>query len=355
MTFRYLLALAVVALLAVGTFAVGQRNIARERDHDTQINVAGRQRMLSQRIALFSLQRTMVDSQARATTRAELLDAIDLMERSHEGLISGDADLGLPGNPSAGSRAILFESPAYLDTQVRAYLATARAAATAKPADLAPLEQRLNTMAPELLLDLDAAVTQYLLDTESDQRSHAVLDAIALGATAVALVVMALFVFQPMVRRVRRETGALETLSRSLEQRVAERTEELTAATETLARDAEERSKLAEIGRIVSSSLDIEQIYQQFVAQVRKLIPADRIAICRIDPGAGTFTTMYATGVEVAARAPGIATPLEGSLTARVISRRRGLIVGVSEDPAALANELPGLAAMLESGIRSFL
>ncbi len=160
MTFRYLLALAVVALLAVGTFGLGQWNLARERDHDTRINVAGRQRMLSQRIALFSHQLTMVDAQARATTRAELRDAIDLMERSHEGLISGDADLGLPGNPSAGSRAILFESPAYLDTQVRAYLATARAVADASSDELPALDRQVAAVAPGLLQDLDAAVTQ---------------------------------------------------------------------------------------------------------------------------------------------------------------------------------------------------
>jgi C4-dicarboxylate-specific signal transduction histidine kinase len=279
MTFRYLLALAVVAIVAVSTFVLGEYNVARERDNATEVNVAGRQRMLSQRIALLTHELIMVDEQARAAPRVELSDVVDLMQRSHDALINGDPDLGVPGNPSAGIQALLFDPPTRLDTQVREFLATARSMAGASPSELAALERRVTTAAAQLVQSLDTAVAQYVLDSEGDQRSHRALDAIGLGATVIALVMMGLLIFRPMVRRVRRETDAQEALTQSLEKRVAERTEELTIAMETLARDAEERAVLVEIGRVITSAPDIDEIYERFAAVVGLAIPCDRLAI----------------------------------------------------------------------------
>ena len=42
---------------------------------------------------------------------------------------------------------------------------------------------------------------------------------------------------------------------------------------------ARENAAMAEIGRIFSSTLDIEEIYERFAAEVRKLIPFDRIMV----------------------------------------------------------------------------
>jgi len=50
-----------------------------------------------------------------------------------------------------------------------------------------------------------------------------------------------------------------------------------------LERLARENAVVAEIGRIVRSSLDIREIYERFAGAVNKLIPFDRIAIVLID------------------------------------------------------------------------
>ena len=47
---------------------------------------------------------------------------------------------------------------------------------------------------------------------------------------------------------------------------------------------AKENAIMAEIGRIVSSTLNIEEVYERFAEEVRKLIPFDRIAINIINP-----------------------------------------------------------------------
>jgi len=46
---------------------------------------------------------------------------------------------------------------------------------------------------------------------------------------------------------------------------------------EEVEREAHEREALADIGRIVSSSLDIDEIFESFAERARDLIPFDRI------------------------------------------------------------------------------
>lgn len=64
-------------------------------------------------------------------------------------------------------------------------------------------------------------------------------------------------------------------------------------------RQASEESVLAEIGRIINSSLGIETIYDQFAEQVDRILPFDRIAITRLGPGEGEYTISHVTGAEV--------------------------------------------------------
>ena len=52
---------------------------------------------------------------------------IDLMARSHRGLRRGDAEWGLPATESAAVRRVYDTAPLLLESQVKAYLAQARA------------------------------------------------------------------------------------------------------------------------------------------------------------------------------------------------------------------------------------
>ena len=62
---------------------------------------------------------------------------------------------------------------------------------------------------------------------------------------------------------------------------------------------AEENAVMAEIGRIISSTLNIDEVYERFAQSVRKLIPFDRIVINTIDIEKGTVTNVYMAGDEV--------------------------------------------------------
>ena len=62
---------------------------------------------------------------------------------------------------------------------------------------------------------------------------------------------------------------------------------------------ATEYAVLAEIGRIISSTLNIDEIYEQFAYQVSLLIPFDRLSISSVDMEAHTVQAVYAVGGDI--------------------------------------------------------
>ncbi|MCY4653206.1 MAG: GAF domain-containing protein, partial [Dehalococcoidia bacterium] len=113
---------------------------------------------------------------------------------------------------------------------------------------------------------------------------------------------------------------------------------------------AAENALLAEIGRIISSSLDISEVYEGFAQQVRELIPFDRIAISLVDMEFFTFNNQYVFGVPAAGREEGTVVTLSGTM-----------ILGAVEanEPMILQGELEELSRkypmMVRSGLKSVL
>jgi len=138
------------------------------------INVSGRQRMLSQKTAFFSMRLVCSPQTAeRAQLRADLLDAIALMEKSHSGLINTDSNSNLLTPPSPAVKAMYFEAPLYLDKQVREYMAQIKALVQVPDAELKPDNPHLlyiiSAASGELLQAFDAVVSQYQQESEIEQ------------------------------------------------------------------------------------------------------------------------------------------------------------------------------------------
>ncbi|MCH8061008.1 MAG: PAS domain S-box protein [Chloroflexi bacterium] len=118
--------------------------------------------------------------------------------------------------------------------------------------------------------------------------------------------------------------------------------------------DANEREVLAEIGRVVSSSLDIEEVYERFGELVSQLLPLDNIGLGMIDDSNGTVTYKYTKGSKIPDRDTGPAIPLEKSLTAAVFECRSTILYEpVSE--GEVKEKYPRLVPLYETGLRSFL
>ena len=123
---------------------------------------------------------------------------------------------------------------------------------------------------------------------------------------------------------------------------------------EAARRLAEESSMLAEIGRIISSTLNIEEVYEVFSEKVKSLIPYDRIVINLVDKDGATLVNRYVEGDSAPGRNFGEAFPLAGTLTEMVIQNRKGIIID-ARDGDETGAKYPGLAPEIKAGSRSFL
>ncbi len=100
---------------------------------------------------------------------------------------------------------------------------------------------------------------------------------------------------------------------------------------------SKEHELLGEIGRIISSSLDIDDVYTGFGEKLRSLIQFDRLAISLVNLDDNTFTNAYVLGEVVPGRERGDVSSLEGTVTNEaVISRRARVVQGDLKELEAL-------------------
>ena len=156
-------------------------------------------------------------------------------------------------------------------------------------------------------------------------------------------------------RNVRRITvgdrGCVLTVARDITER--KKVEEALRRSEEAARLlAQETAVMAEIGRIISSSLEIEEIYDRFAEEVRKLIPFDRIVVNLVNPQEGTVTITYVSGVEIEKREKRSVFPLGGAAMEEMVRTQATVLFypeSIEEAPT------PGLALACKAGLRSRL
>ncbi|MEG4206707.1 ATP-binding protein [Microcoleus sp. Pol7_A1] len=138
------------------------------------INISGRQRMLSQRTAFFCMRLACSENAAeRAKLRGDLLEAIELMEKSHRDLINIGSSINLGSPPSATLKAMYFEPPLYLDKQVREYIDRIKALVQVPDAEIRldnpDMLYIVEAAGGDLLEAFDAVVSQYQQESEIEQ------------------------------------------------------------------------------------------------------------------------------------------------------------------------------------------
>ncbi|MCX8012086.1 MAG: GAF domain-containing protein, partial [Desulfobacterota bacterium] len=132
---------------------------------------------------------------------------------------------------------------------------------------------------------------------------------------------------------------------------LAELVEERTREIHQLAR---ENFILAEIGRVITSSIEIEEVYDKFVEKVRELIFFDRIAINLIDYAKEEIKIAYVSGKEVPGRESGKSFPLAGFLE-EFLSQFKEALIFQGEAESEWESKHPALLPIYRSGIRSLI
>ncbi len=111
---------------------------------------------------------------------------------------------------------------------------------------------------------------------------------------------------------------------------------------------------IAEIGRVIGSSLDIDEVYESFAAETRKLIAFDSLTVNAYDPRKNNLSVAYVAGMEIDGRRKGDPLDLRGSLSEAVLRTRRSHCIQPESTDEALSR-YPRLAAIFQAGLRSIM
>lgn len=213
------LAVGMLAALVTANHFVADALIARQTEYGQVINVAGRQRVMTQRVARYAtLTATAQDTALRDAARLELLNAADLMRLGHDVLIGADGQ-DVADTLTDDVRAHLFEGLMPLDTRVRAFVAraetVAREASDDPGADRLALALVISEADGAMMGDLDKLVRLYeanLLDRVGELRLVLqILWLTALGVLALELLVL----FRPLINRVVKAQRELSRIART--------------------------------------------------------------------------------------------------------------------------------------------
>jgi len=116
---------------------------------------------------------------------------------------------------------------------------------------------------------------------------------------------------------------------------------------------AEEMGIIAQIGRAVGSTLDINQVYERVANEVCKLIPYDRFIVNLKNVNDNEFV-VYSSGVENPGRRLAGSYPSNGSATGVVMAIRTGILIQ-PDDAEEIKDLYPNLYETFKIGLRSTL
>jgi diguanylate cyclase (GGDEF)-like protein len=199
----YILALSLIAIFSIAFHVLADSIVRHQQDTAAVVNLSGRQRMLSQRIAKIALERA-----AHARFRSDqaalntLNTSIAQMESAHQALLYGSPALHLQGPASRQVMDVYTRAPWNLNERMTDFLAHAHALAARPSAQLSLEDPDLDALEKDAqapLLDaLNAAVTA---NQDASEHSIRVLRHVLSALTATMLLLLlleAVFLYRPL-------------------------------------------------------------------------------------------------------------------------------------------------------------
>ena len=264
---RYILALFLIAVLVVSSHYYVEIILYTKTSYADIINLAGRQRMLSQKIAVDSL---LI---ARGENKESYLDSLASdtanLTKVHDRLIRNNTRIGLRAEFRDEIGELLAKIEPYrkrLTTAARAILALDGVKPPVLAVDSAIIAEIVETSESYMEL-MDQIVREYELEARDRHIYHERVETLIMFSVLLLLVVVALLIFRPMVKKVHKTYAAIRRVNESLtaeiwerkqaeerltehkfslEERVAERTTELTNLNQALQNEIIKRTMTEE-------------------------------------------------------------------------------------------------------------
>lgn len=213
----YILALSAVAALSIGGQIITQFAIARQASDSRVVNLAGRQRMLSQKVSKLALLLAAEPDAAQRQARSrELAKALALWQQSHAGLRQGDAQQGLPGENSGQVEEMFTEVEPHFQAMVEGAETLVRCAAKDPTPECRAAARTVLAHEGPFLSGMDRIVFQYDAEARSRVALLRSIEMVLLTVTLVVLVLEGLFIFRPAVRNIRDTLARLRSAGRKL-------------------------------------------------------------------------------------------------------------------------------------------
>ncbi|MEM1229041.1 MAG: diguanylate cyclase, partial [Pseudomonadota bacterium] len=217
LTLAYVVALVLLATTACSAHFVQKRAIKLQYRDAEVVNVAGRQRMLLQRIAWSVAGLPAAGNENISAAGARLDGALALLLESHERLSRGDLRWNA-ADPAAGDlREHYFAGAQSLDLHVATFAEQVRSFLALPPGTERNLYQIAIEMQAEgpLLAALDAAVGLHQRDGELKIVALERVTEALLAIMLALLLLEVLLIFRPLVRYIRAQRAELLTLAQT--------------------------------------------------------------------------------------------------------------------------------------------
>ena len=223
----YIIVLILIAFFAIGSFYILTRTVNEQKSNALLINIAGRQRMLTQRLALLG---TFIINSDDETEKNMLIQefrsTLEIFKETHNSLTLGDPELGINPPESKEIKSLYFGTAAYTDINVRNLIGQANELLLLFSLNISPDKEllfkyheifKIQAMGETLML-LDNIVSQYQKDSEIKTLYLNKLQIITLFSILSLLGLSVLIIFRPMSRRIKEHFTEMHRTKRELEE-----------------------------------------------------------------------------------------------------------------------------------------
>jgi hypothetical protein len=234
----YMVALSIIALILIGSHLSVRRELSSQESDAAVINLAGRQRMLSQKIVKMALE--LSQEGVGYSTSEKLNKTVEEFVKSHQNLTKQSNELNLTHENSdlvANMYANLYPKFEKIKSSIAVLLDKRDV-----PQNEVNRKAGLNTLissANAFLPEMNSIVKQYEKESKAKLDRLLSLETILLAIALGILLLEALIIFRPMVRQIRKDRQAILQKNRELlegNEELRQLTEEILAQRDSLER-----------------------------------------------------------------------------------------------------------------------